>query len=229
MLRIIIVFMLLGLAASVFPTDTVLAQPPDSLYGMPADTFFKLEKVRSPIADGHIDQELLSAAVFHATNQRRAAEGLDRLRHDYRLDEAALIHARNMARGQYLSHVNPDDPALRTPLDRVRAAGIAPRYVAENVATHFGIQYDAGTRVFIVQENPRPLFSETPDGAPIPSHTYRSFAQTLLDQWMDSPAHRQNILAPEAGYLGAGCVKHQTQGMGMDKFYCVQVFAAGIN
>jgi uncharacterized protein YkwD len=203
------------------------AETGDSLYSMPADTFLQMERVRQPIDLARIDHMMLSAAIFHETNQRRKNHDLAPLDHLPELQEAAELHARSMAEEGYLSHTNQDSSKRRTPWDSVRLAGLKPSFVSENVADHFGIQYEPGTRVYPSEKNGRVQFSRTPGGPPIPNHTYRSFAESLLDQWMGSPLHRENILSGQARYLGAACAKREPESrMAMEKFYCVQVFAA---
>jgi uncharacterized protein YkwD len=62
-------------------------------------------------------------------------------------------------------------------------------------------------------------------GEPMPPHTYSSFAQALLDDWMNSPGHRENILSDEAPYLGAACAYQDDDEMPL--YYCVQLFFDG--
>ena len=114
-----------------------------------------------------------------------------------------------MAERNVLTHANPDAPELRTPSDRVRAAGLVPGFVAENVATHFGIRYRSGSPIYRVDRDGRRGFSATPGGPPIPPHTYLTFARSLLDQWMASPGHRQNILSKSAR-MEAACTPRRT-------------------
>jgi len=203
------------------------AEKGDPLYTMAADRFFRLDRVGQPIDLSRIDKNLLSAAIFHETNQRRKNQGLAPLDLLPGLHEAAEMHANSMARGGYLSHTNPDDPKRKTPWDRVRLTGLKPSYVSENVATHFGIRYEPGTRAYPSKKNGDVRFSRTPGGPPIPNHTYRSIAESLLDQWMGSPPHRKNIVSERAHYLGAACAKREPETRtAMVKFFCVQVFAA---
>lgn len=203
-----------------FPVES--AGQEQDLYSMTSDQFFRMERVQQSIEFSNIDQPLLSAAVFHETNRRRDKNKLPSLMHVPGLEEASRMHARNMAKGQYLSHMNPDTPKRRSPLDRVQLTGLEPVYVSENVATHFGIQYEPGTKVYISEKNGEARYRETRESPPIPNHTYRTFAQTLVEQWMNSKGHRRNILSEKAGSLGAACAKGDHERM--TQFYCVQVF-----
>lgn len=197
----------------------------DDPFANSAEAFARRPDVRAAIDPQTFDPRLLAAAVFHETNLRRVQNRMRPVQHDERLDRAAGMQADIMARRKDLSHVNPDESNRRTPAERVRASGLTPAYVAENVATHFGIQYRSGTPAYPSVRSGRRVFSAAPGGPPIPAHTYLTFARSLLDQWMDSPGHRANILAKRAGRMGAGCTPRPDP-QGMDTWFCAQVFAS---
>jgi uncharacterized protein YkwD len=202
--------------------------PGRSLFDMSAEAFFAFKNSENPIDTTDLNSCLLSAALFHEANQRRLLDGKSRLEHDSRLDEAALMHARSMAQNNYLSHTNPIDPQRRTPLQRVRQTGLEPRMLAENIGNHFSIQYEEGTRIYPVRKDGEQGFATRPGGPLIPEHTYRSFAGAMLDQWMNSPGHRKNILAQAPEFSGAGCAPGQSDS-GLKKLYCVQLFFSPAN
>jgi uncharacterized protein YkwD len=131
-----------------------------------------------------------------------------------------------MARAGAVSHQHPD-PALETLADRLRHVGVRPAFSAENTAMSFAIQYKSGTPVYSRERDGTVVFSYEPDGEPIPQHTYRSFAEALLDEWMRRSGHRRNILDERARQLGTGH-EHATNAQGMDTMYSVQVFFAGL-
>ncbi len=194
------------------------------LYDMDSSRFFQLAKVEDKIDLRHINNSLLSAAIFHETNIKRQEHGKAPLSHLPRLDEAARIHAQDMAENEYVAHVNQREQELRTPLKRVREVGLKDiRFVAENVASHFGIQYEPGKIVFPEKKDGDTEYYYQPGGKPIANHTFRSFAESLLDEWMNSPGHRKNILSGQPKYLGTGCSVDEDD-KGMAKFYCVQLF-----
>jgi uncharacterized protein YkwD len=209
------------------------AHDASGLYGMSAEEFFEKQSARQKINLDDVNQALLDATVFHETNRVRQKQGLRPLRHLSDLDEAAMLHARSMAREAYLSHQNSDD-RLREPIDRARAVGLEPRFVAENIASAFGIRYESGERVYVDdQGRDGTTYHREPNGPAIPNHTYRSFARELVAAWMNSPGHRRNILYPSAGDSGGGpsnmghaCVRGAADD-GIPTFYCVQMFYAG--
>ncbi len=157
------------------------ADPQGNLYRMPSSEFFRKRTVEEKIDLKHINYNLLSAAIFHETNQKRKKYGKEPLSHLPRLDEASMIHAGDMAEHQYVGHMNPRERELRTPLDRVQEVGLDDiHFVAENVASHFGLQYKPGTAVFQIKKDGHTEYSYQPGGKPIENHTYRSFAESLV-------------------------------------------------
>ena len=196
----------------------------NDLYQMSPSKFFQQAKVDKRIDLQHIDHSLLSAAIFQETNKKRKEHGKPQLGHLPRLDEAARMHAQDMAENEYVAHVNKREQELRTPLKRVREVGLENiRFVAENVASHFGIQYEPGKIVFPEKKDGDTEYYYQPGGKPIANHTFRSFAESLLDEWMNSPGHRKNILSEQPKFLGTGC-SVDADDKGMTKFYCVQLF-----
>ena len=200
------------------------AEPSGALSQVAPSEFFEKGKVEEKIDLRHIDHSLLSAAIFHETNRKRKQHGRDQLSHLPRLDEASRMHARDMAEHEYVAHINPREQALRTPHGRVREAGLDDiRFLAENVASHFGIQYEPGRVVFPIEKDGDTEYSYQLGGEPIANHTYRSFAESLVDEWMNSPGHRENILSEKPVFLGAGCSRGEGD-EGPVKLYCVQLF-----
>ena len=214
-----------AIAASV--PDTPPAEAGDrvkSLHEEEPKAFFERDDVRAEIDFDHIDQALLAAAVFHETNLRRVENDLQPLAYRPVLREAARVQARAMVRLGKVSHSHPDE-VLRTPTDRLRHLGLEGRFSAENVAMVFGIRYESGEQVYPREIDGVSVFSLEPGGEPIQPHSYRSFAKMLLDSWMDSPGHRKNILSPHPEMLGTACL-HDRSALGMDRFFCAQVFYA---
>ncbi len=196
---------------------------PEGLYALSPAAFGRLRAVRQPLPLDALDHDLLAAALFHEANRHRRKLGYPSLRHLPPLDDAARLQARAMAAHQRVSHEHPTSSALRRPYDRVSSVGLRPRFVAENVASAFGLQYEARRRFYTRREGGRTLFSYRPDGPALPLHTYASFAVTIVDQWMGSPGHRANILANEAAFMGHACAVAGQDG-GMPMLYCAQLF-----
>lgn len=113
--------------------------------------------------------------VFQYTNRERENEDLPSLRRDSVLTEAACEHSRDMIRRSFFRHENPDG---ETPSDRV---GKRHRRMigesGENIVGQGGSELERGERL----------------------------ARQLVDQWMESPPHRENILRSKFTHVGV-CV-----------------------
>ena len=170
----------------------------DSAFDMPVP----LGKMRAP---------LLAEAVKIETNTARAAHGLPPLALDGHLSRAATLHTDRMVADSFFAHQDPYRSDLRTPTDRARAVGIVNPNIAENIITEMAMEYESGESVYAI--DPRAgLFSRSPNGSPLPRHTYRSIAKSMVDRWMDSPGHRANILAPGAIQMGIGSTFYTANG-----------------
>ncbi|MDA8142298.1 MAG: CAP domain-containing protein [Desulfobacteraceae bacterium] len=226
--RSALICLLAGMLLVACQPKAVIQGPPDSstqLNHSVAEKPSALKDAERPINAPKVDHNLLIAAIFQETNMRRRENGLAPLRHEPRLDAAARQHAASMAQHNYLSHTDPYNAKYRAPKERALEAGFQFRFLAENIATHFAIQYQSGTPVYQVPAGTG--YSYQPNGSPILKHTYQSFAATLLDQWMNSPGHRQNILSVEPDLFGSDCRLRSEQD-GLDKFYCVQLFGRAL-
>jgi uncharacterized protein YkwD len=214
-------FLLLPLLIASFIASAV--EPAKLFTEYTPETFREMDRAKEDIDFTKIDDDLLSAAVFHETNRRRSQEKLSPLQYHVALRDAARMQSEIMAKRGSISHINPDLPEKKTPADRFRLAGLQPAFTAENVATAFGIEYMDGEQVYVREENGGKKFSREPDGQPIPMHSYVSFAEALLDAWMKSPGHRKNIVSTEPQYLAASCHPRMSD-KGMPMFYCAQAF-----
>jgi uncharacterized protein YkwD len=166
--------------------------PPDTIAGYAA---WAEEVVREPPAG----IELLPALEERLAGQvgeRRGEEAADLgpLEEDPRLADAARAHAVDMLVRDYVDHV---DPAGRSAHDRV---GILHRRLvgttAENLAEHTGLSLAQ------LEDQLGPL------------------AIRLVDGFMESPGHRDNLLSPEHTRHGLGAAVQD------DRLVVVHVFAA---
>lgn len=188
-----------------------------------AETFRSLPAAAEKIDLEQIDDDLLSAAVFHETNKRRKQHGLPALAHEPKLRHAAEMQAEIMAARGAISHDNPEIIGKETTAARLRLAGLNIGFAAENVATAFGVSYKKGEQVYPREENGKKFLSREPAGEAIPPHTYVTFAEALLDDLMASPLHRGSIVSPKPAFLAVGC-RLKVNELGMPLFYCAQEF-----
>lgn len=123
-------------------------------------------------------------------NEARRSEGLSTLQLGANLNEAAQAHAEDMLERDYYAHVSPEG---QTVMDRYKAAGGSEnRLVAENIAQC--------------------------RNCPVPAD--RPAIEQLHEGWMNSPEHRENLLAEGLTHYGFGLAENE-QGTR----YGVQTFA----
>lgn len=173
---------------------------------------------------GDVDYPRLHAAIFHATNATRRAHGRKALEPSAHLEDAARRYAVRMVDRSFLAHEDPYDAAMRTPKQRAKASGVLNAMPAENLATHPGFQFASGEPLVVLDPKgpDGPVLARKPEGPPIARHTYRSLAESVVEQWMDSPGHRKNLLSPDASALGAGAALYREQDI--PSFVMVQLF-----
>ena len=123
-------------------------------------------------------------------NEARSQENLQELELQPELNEAAQAHAQDMLERDFYAHVTPEG---RTVMDRYRnAGGSENRLVAENIAQC--------------------------RNCPVPADD--NAVEELHQGWMNSPEHRENILAEGLAGYGFGLVEDQS-----GTRYSVQTFA----
>ncbi len=193
--------------------------------GITPRQFARRADVRQAIDPRRFDARLLSAAIFHRTNMVRSAHHLKTLTYNARVACAAQSHAEIMARRHYLSHGTLREGKILAPYERLRNAGLRPHFSAENIAYKFLLHYQSGRPVFMREENGETVYSYERGGKPLERHTYIGFARDVVQQWMDSPRHRENLLSKEATQLGVGCALSAAQN-GLHRIFCDQDFFA---
>jgi len=171
----------------------VVAAAPDWPRMSPGD-FNQRPELSARIDFARYDRGLMAAAIFHETNRARQQLGVRSLRHLPQLDEAADSQASIGALLLEVSHHNPL-PSLADVSDRVRAAGLRPELVAENIALTPTLDYDPentdlGTRGSGIARR----FIDLKSGRELEALTYAGFASKVVGQWLNSPGHRVNLL-----------------------------------
>jgi uncharacterized protein YkwD len=192
-------------------------------YSLSYEDFLKIKKVNESIDFSAINYPLLHAAIFYETNQERIKAGVSVLRFHQSLEAAAYGHALDMRTYNFFSHTSVVSGKERLG-DRARLAGFNWTRIGENIAISFGINYEAGTPVYNPNQNGG-YFSYEYKGDPILPHTYLTFAKAIVNQWMNSPGHKANMLNANYSYLGIGAAHYKNSSFYMmDNFYGVQVF-----
>lgn len=128
---------------------------------------------------------LVERLVAEEINEIRAEENLSRLEPRPAVITVARDHSRDMDERGYFDHVNPDQ---ETPQDRIDDAGVDCA-VGENIAQMW---YEPAL----------------PDGYAAQGLTSEAeVAEALVEGWMESPGHRENILTPGYESHGIGVYK----------------------
>ena len=160
------------------------------------------EKLYESIDLKNIDISLLQKAIFIETNKIRKEHHLRQFLFSPYLEQIAQEHSNDMVTYGFFSHDSPV-PGKETLRDRLLDINIKNSFAAENIAKTFARQITPQKPVFPPSVNGG-YFSYTHKGAPIALHTYQSFAASVVNDWMNSPGHRVNILNPDFLYLGCG-------------------------
>jgi uncharacterized protein YkwD len=121
--------------------------------------------------------DLLRQAVVTLTNEERRKAGLPALRYNATLEIAAQRHAQDMLVREYFSHETPEGLSSR---DRIERAG----YGLLTIET-------CGCRSF------RVAFGENIGKG-------QATAEKVVNDWMNSPDHRDNILFEGYEEIGIG-------------------------
>tara|TARA_B110000240_G_C13266837_1_gene354112 strand:- start:37 stop:657 length:621 start_codon:yes stop_codon:yes gene_type:complete len=143
--------------------------------GLDSKSFQALELVHYEIDFSNIDNELLAAAIFHATNVERKKHERSLFTHSKSLFIAAQGHSEEMVSYGFFSHTSPIK-GKQSMSNRLKKVGLENAYFAENIAESF------------VEKR----------------SNYWSTATQIVNQWMNSSGHRKNILNSKYNYLGCG-------------------------
>jgi uncharacterized protein YkwD len=163
---------------------------------------FRTDKRYSEMLDlAHPDLARLQAVIFFLTNEIRVKYNLAPLAYSRQLEEAAHMHAEDMVKQHFFSHMNTKTASKYSPNDRAKLNKISNPFLAENIIEGYGLQYTSKKTVYLRGKG---NFSYKPDGELLKPHTYMSLGEALLTGWMNSKDHRKNILSRDALQLGCG-------------------------
>ena len=169
----------------------------------------------SPLNRGEIERW-----VIEFTNEERISAGLRPLHHDDAISDIARSHSENMATLGLLSH----DIGGSDPTDRAMAAGY-------NCRAHIGdgsYSYGLGENI---AEHPRVTRWRGLGRSYRPVDYNRDaedMARSLVQGWMTSPGHRENILNMDSRRIGVGIAIQESPKYGYinEIVYATQNFSA---
>ena len=169
----------------------------------------------SPLNRGEIEKW-----VIEFTNEERIRAGLQPLSHDAAISDIARSHSENMARLGLMSH----DIEGRDPTDRAMAAGYNCRAYRGDGSYSYGLSENVAEHPRVTQwmglgMSYRPV--DYDDDA-------EEAARGLVQGWMSSPGHRENILDRDSRRIGVGIAIQEASEYGYvsETIYATQNFSA---
>ena len=158
--------------------------------------------------------------VIEFTNQERTDAGLRPLSHDSAISGIARSHSEHMARLNLLEH----EIGGRDPTDRALAAGYNCRAYSRDGSYSYGLSEN-------IFEYPRVTLWTGRFGSYSPSEYHRdseAMAESLVQGWMRSPGHRENILDADARRIGVGVAIQESLEYGFvsETVFATQNFSA---
>jgi uncharacterized protein YkwD len=179
-------------------SHNLLAQP-KGYYEFSSSEFLSQPAVNQPIDARNPNNFLLDAAIFHATNEQRLKHNLRVFTYNLPLHKATIVHSEAMIEQDFYSHVNSKSTTNRGLQNRVENQTREFRAMGENIAQHDIIETGKSSR-FCFQppkNNGDYLFVDCATKKPLNMMTYAVLARSIVNGWMNSPHHRENILNPQ--------------------------------
>ena len=114
MIRLFLTFTFINVSLS-FSLSQEIESFPDSMYHHHNwKTFVKLKALQDTLDFRQIDYQLLNAAVFYLTNKKRINHGRIPLSFSPKLRDMARFHSSQMAKFDFVDHVNTRNPRFST-------------------------------------------------------------------------------------------------------------------
>jgi len=207
---LILILLLLGLQNS---PDSLQSQSPTSLldYSIRIKTY---------------NPYLLERAIIIATNAAREEYNLSPVASHTLLHQSATTYSIEQAEMQTLSHTSIYPERLHLD-DRIKLEGID--LINVTIGENLGVDYilQIADRYYYMDtstDTQIPVDAET--HKPILNFTYRQFGKAMVDHWIVSPGHRENLLNPHFEWIGVGAVTGSFQEF--ESIYVTQHFLGRI-
>ena len=193
----------------------------------PASTATEVVKERAGATSSHnypggspLDHREIEKWVVEFTNERRISAGLQPLRHDDAISDIARAHSEDMPRLNLLSH----DIGGNDPTDRAMATGYNCRARKGGGWFSYGLSEN-------IYEHPRVIQWMGLGRSYRPTDYIRDaeeMARELVDGWMNSSGHRDNILDKDSRRIGVGIAIRESPkyGYSSETVYATQNFSA---
>lgn len=127
-----------------------------------------------------ISPEAIAYCTHYHTERARLDHGQGLLRFDEGLTEIATAHSRDMRTREYVGHQSPEGDNIGARLDRFE---YLPPESGDRGGTRFGENIARNAYRVPVRSDGRHV-----------NHTVEDLAAHVVEQWLDSPGHRENLL-----------------------------------
>jgi len=160
-----------------------------------------------------INITVLENKVHELTNIERKKHGLKALKYDNKLDDIARGHSEDMAKNDYFEHDNlkGEDPSTRA-----SKAGY-------NCYKNYGSYYTNGIAENIFQTwtySSYSSYGNSEDGFNYKWASVDEMAKEIVDGWMNSPGHRENILTKTYDKEGIGVAIVSNEAVYVTQNFC---------
>ena len=196
--------------------NILFAQKDSLFYKMTAPNFMKLIEANVPIDARNPNNALLDAALFHATNEQRVKFNVPIFIYSIQLHKATIGHSEAMINQDFYSHENLFNSTSKNMVNRIYFYTKQYNQMAENIAQHDILGGNDDKYCFETPKRGQDfIFLNCNTKKIIPLRTYAELARSVVNGWMNSPHHRQNILNPTlksmatSGRISKGAFKTQ--------------------
>lgn len=176
------------------------------------------------------DREEIERLVFEYTNEERAAEGLEELEYTDELVEVARSHSADMANNGYVGHVDSQERSFEERMEfgdgmdaevcMSQTDRETLKELRQNDRVELGELPDPATG-----ENAGATFYETEaedarTGEVITNENEDDIAKSLVNNWMASPAHRDNIIDDRWNSVSVGVYVSEGKTVFATQLFC---------
>ncbi len=191
---------------------------PDSIDDIINNSTYPISQIEIPDVStlpvrlkSEFNPSLIEEHIYNFTNDERQQRGIEKLTRISEIDSIARDHSWDMSDRDYFSHYSPEG---EDSTDRGNKAGYSCK-------KEYLSYYTEGLAENIYQSHT--YYSYTTVGIAIFYNWIadeKTLAKELVDGWMDSPGHRENILDEEYDRIGVGVIINGGEGVYSTQNFC---------